>query len=143
MTRSMEESCVSDLFVCGDVKPTMRDPEFKDNLELSLHLEGGGVRPRPVLWKRLSRVMEVVIYILLILAAVKLFGPEMDRQAELKAEQQRISHIRDEKESQVVRLRQEHRLLKTDKAYLETVARDRLNLQREGEYVVRIDRGEE
>jgi cell division protein FtsB len=31
-------------------------------------------------------------------------------------------------------------LLKTDKEYLETVARDRLDLQREGEYVVRIDR---
>lgn len=121
----------------------MRDPDFKDNLELSLHLEGGGARPRPILWKRLCRVMEVVIYALLVLAAVKLFGPEMERQAHLKAEQQRIAHIRDEKESQVVRLRQEHRLLKTDKAYLETVARDRLNLQREGEYIVRIDRGEE
>jgi cell division protein FtsB len=39
-----------------------------------------------------------------------------------------------------VRLRKEHRLLKTDKDYLETVARDRLNLQREGEHVVRIER---
>ena len=139
----MEESCASESFDCVVASKPMRDPEFKDNLELSLHLEGGGAKVRPILWKRLSRVMEVVIYILLIFAALKLFGPEMERQAELKAEQQRITLIRDDKESRVVRLRQEHRLLKTDKAYLETVARDRLNLQRDGEYVVRIDRGEQ
>jgi cell division protein FtsB len=121
----------------------MRDPEFKDNLELSLRLDGGGAKPRSNVWKRLSRVMEVVIYVLLILTVVKLFGPEMERQNELKVEKERIAHIRDEKEARVLRLRQEHRLLKTDKGYLETVARDRLNLQREGEHIVRIDRGEE
>ena len=121
----------------------MRDPEFKDNLELSLRLGGGGAKPRTNVWKRLSRVMEVVIYVLLILTVVKLFGPEMQPQDDLKEERERISHIRDEKEARVLRLRQEHRLLKTDRGYLETVARDRLNLQREGEHIVRIERGEE
>ena len=53
----------------------MRDPEFKDNVELSLRLDGGGAKPQPNVWKRLSRVMEVVIYVLLILTVVKLFGP--------------------------------------------------------------------
>ena len=52
----------------------MRDPEFKDNVELSLRLDGGGAKPQPNVWKRLSRVMEVVIYVLLILAVVKLFS---------------------------------------------------------------------
>jgi cell division protein FtsB len=121
----------------------MRDPEFKDNVELSLRLDGGGAKPHTNVWKRLSRVMEVVIYVLLILTVVKLFGPEMERQNELVAEKERISLIRDEKKERVERLRQEHRLLKTDKGYLETVARDRLNLQREGEHIIRIDRGEE
>ncbi|HQZ29622.1 MAG: septum formation initiator family protein [Verrucomicrobiales bacterium] len=121
----------------------MRDPEFQDNLELSLRIDEGGAKPHSNIWKRLSRVMEVVIYALLVLAVIKLFGPEMDRQEELKVEKQRIVHIRDEREQKVVRLRQEHRLLKTDKAYLETVARDRLNLQREGEFIIRIGRGVE
>jgi cell division protein FtsB len=121
----------------------MRDPEFQDNLELSLRMEEGGAKPRTNIWKRLSRVMEVVIYALLVLSVIKLFGPEMDRQEQLKVEKQRIEHVRDEREQKVVRLRQEHRLLKTDKSYLETVARDRLNLQREGEFIVRIDRGDE
>jgi len=43
----------------------------------------------------------------------------------------------------VTRLRQEHRLLKTDREYLENVARDRLNMQREGEYIIRIEREDE
>ncbi len=121
----------------------MRDPEFRDNLELSLQFVGGRDVPRSNLWKRLSLAMEVVIYLLLVLAVLKLFGPELTRQEELKAERARLAQIHDEKDAHVVRLRQEHRLLKTDKVYLETVARDRLNLQREGEHIVRIDRSEE
>jgi cell division protein FtsB len=122
----------------------MRDPDFTDQPEFTMHASTAAAAPRPSLWKRLSRLMEVVIYALLVLAVVKLFGPELERREELVAEKQRLEGIRDEKESQAVRLRQEHRLLKTDKDYLETVARDRLNLQREGEHVVRIEReGEE
>jgi len=138
MTRSTAAKCESK----GSFH-SMRDPEFQDNLELSLRIDEGGAKPHSNIWKRLSRVMEVVIYALLVLAVIKLFGPKMDRQEELKVEKQRIVHIRDEREQKVVRLRQEHRLLKTDKAYLETVARDRLNLQREGEFIIRIGRGVE
>lgn len=84
----------------------------------------------------------MVIYLLLLLAVLKIFGPEWDRQKELKAEANRLAQIQADKEEQVIRLRQEHRLLKTDKEYLESIARDRLNLQREGEYVVRLQREE-
>jgi cell division protein FtsB len=118
----------------------MRDPDFTDQPEFTLHASTAAAVPRSSLWKRLSRLMEVVIYALLVLAVVKLFGPELQRREDLDVEKQLLEGIRDEKESQVVHLRQEHRLLKTDKNYLETVARDRLNLQREGEHVVRIER---
>ena len=126
----------------------MRDPEFQDRLDLPLHIDGESgksSRPgsRPNIWRRLSRVMEVVIYVLLALVVYKLFGPELDRQDELKGEKKRLEQIRNEREEQVVRLRQEHRLMKTDREYLETIARDRLDLQREGEFVIRIDRDEE
>ena len=122
----------------------MRDPEFQDRLDLPLHIDGeSGKSSRPNIWRRLSRVMEVVIYALLILVVYKLFGPELDRQDELKAEQHRLELIRNERDTQVVRLRQEHRLMKTDREYLEAIARDRLDLQREGEFVIRIDRDEE
>ncbi len=118
----------------------MRDTEFQDRPELPLQLKGEEEKPRLMFWQRMSRGMEVVIYLLLLLAVYKLFGPELDRQSELKAEANRLTQIQADKNEQVVRLRQEHRLLKTDKEYLESIARDRLNLQREGEYVIRIDR---
>ena len=84
--------------------------------------------------------MEVVIYLLLLLSVYKLFGPELDRQQEMQSEINRLTQIEAGKKEQVVRLRQEHRLLKTDKEYLESVARDRLELQRPGEYIFRIER---
>ncbi|MCB1205178.1 MAG: septum formation initiator family protein [Verrucomicrobiae bacterium] len=118
----------------------MRNPDFTDQPEIALNASVAAAAPRSSLWKRLSRLMEGVIYALLVLAVVKLFGPELERRDELESERQNLSRIRDEKEADVVRLRQEHRLLKTDKEFLETVARDRLNLQREGEHIVRIER---
>ncbi len=87
--------------------------------------------------------MEMVIFVLLGLAVYKLFGPEIDRRAELQSEVTRLSAIVEEKEEIAARLSTEHRLLKTDKEYLETVARDRLNLQREGEFIIRIESDEE
>ncbi len=121
----------------------MRDPEFQDHPDLPLQIKEEGGKPKPNLWQRLSRGMEVVIFLLLLLSVYKLFGPELDRQDELTAEINRLTQIESSKEEQVMRLRQEHRLLKTDKDYLETVARDRLQLQRPGEYIFRIDRGGE
>ena len=121
----------------------LRDPEFQDNFEVPLCEIKEDFKKRRNIWQVLSRVMEVVIYALLILAVGRLFVPEFDRQRELQAEIDRLAIIQSEKESQVPRLRQEHRLLKTDKEYLETVARDRLNMQKEGEYIIMIERGEE
>jgi len=121
----------------------LRDPEFQDNFEVPLCEIKEDFKKRRNIWQVLSRVMEVVIYVLLILAVGRLFVPEFDRQRELQAEIDRLAIIQSEKESQVTRLRQEHRLLKTDKEYLETVARDRLNMQKEGEYIIKIERGEE
>lgn len=121
----------------------MRDPEFQDHPDLPLPKADADSVPPSNVWQRLSRVMEVVIFVLLGFAVYKLFGPEIDRRAELQSEVNRLSAIVEEKEEIAGRLSTEHRLLKTDKEYLETVARDRLNLQREGEYIIRIESGEE
>ena len=118
----------------------MRDPEFQDNIDLPLQIKGEGGSPHPPFWRKSSRIMEVVIYLLLAFAVFKLFGPELDRRAELDSEINRLTQIRDDKNEFAANLRQEYRLLKTDHEYLENVARDRLSLQREGEYIIRIDR---
>jgi cell division protein FtsB len=118
----------------------MREPIHIDQRELALHFSEGESKPRADLWRRLSRVMECVIYLLLALAALKLFGPEWTRREEIVGEKRRLDQILEAKSAEVARLRQEHDLLKADKGYLETVARDRLNLQKEGEHIIRIER---
>ncbi|MEM9282779.1 MAG: septum formation initiator family protein [Verrucomicrobiota bacterium] len=119
----------------------MRDTEFQDNLDLPLRIRSAEGPPRAHFWRRMSLGMEAIIYVLLAFALFKLFGPELDRQDELDAEINRLTQIRDDRAEMASNLRQEHRLLKTDREYLEKVARDRLALQREGEYIIRIDRG--
>lgn len=119
----------------------MRDPEFQDNFELTLSRNGkGSGKGRRNLWKALSHMMEVILYGLAILLVAKLFWPEVERQKSLQMELDAKSRTLEKRESQVARLRQEHILLKTDKEYLETVSRDRLNMQKEGEYIIRIER---
>lgn len=121
----------------------MRDPEFHDHPDLPLRVQMDEAKPQPKFWRRAARGMEVVIYLLLVVALTKLFGPELDRQDELRAEVDRLERIAGAKAEKAADLRQEHRLLKTDKDYLETIARDRLDLQRDGEFIIRIDRGED
>ncbi len=97
-------------------------------------------KPRRNIWQRLSIVVEGVIYVLIVLIVIRLFQPELDRERELRLERDRLEEVRLEKEERVARLRREHLHLKSDRQFLETVARDRLNLQRAGEYVIRIER---
>ena len=119
----------------------MRDPEFQDNFDPTSpsHVAELGKKPYN-LWKALSRMMEVVLYVLVILAVARLFWPEIERQESLQTELVAKTRVLQAKEAKVNRLRLEHKLLKTDKEYLEIISRDRLNMQKEGEYIIRIER---
>lgn len=120
----------------------MRDRDSQD--EFHTYQRGSSANrpadgpPKPNIWQKMSRFMEVVIYILVILVVAKLFSPELKRAEALEAEKQRLEIIRNEKSQQVAKLRRENENLANDPRYLETVARDRLNLQKKGEYIVQI-----
>jgi cell division protein FtsB len=119
----------------------MRDPDFQD--ELIGHSHSGTFRSRKTglnIWQKMARVLEVIIYLLLILGFVKLLAPDLQRQKELERELVNFEKVKKGKEAEVVRFRNEHSHLTTDQRYLEAVARDRLNLQRDGEYVIHIER---
>lgn len=118
----------------------MTDPLFPDQEEITFKLSPEQKKAGRNWWCPLSNLMEVVLYLLLVLAAAKIFQPELGRRDELVAELQQLEVVRDLRASQVTRLRLEHRLLKTDKEFLETTARDRLDLQGPNEYIVRIQR---
>ncbi len=119
-----------------------RQTDFQEELPSS-HLyfdDTRGAKLRPNIWQRLSRVMEVLIYVLCFLAVAKMFWPEVERQKELNVELAQLDAILEEKKQHVGQLRQEHELLKNDREFLETVSRDRLNLMRDDEYIIRIER---
>ncbi|MDF1812584.1 MAG: hypothetical protein P1V20_10225 [Verrucomicrobiales bacterium] len=121
----------------------MRDGEFQDKSNVYRH--GGANSPRKPelnIWQRMSRVMEMIIYVLLLLAFAKLISPELEKQKELGSELEKLQAIKREKEAQTARMRREHSNIISDRRYMEAVARDRLNLQREGEFVIHIDRND-
>ena len=120
----------------------MRDPEFH---EIDRDYRGGGAyaAPKPDLWQRLSRVMEVLLYLLILAAILRIFWPEVEKQRALNAELAAVEQEQAKRESRVADLRQEFELLKSDREFLEAVARDRLDLARKGEHIIRIERPEE
>ncbi len=119
----------------------MRDPDFQ---ELDRDYHGGGAfayaTSKPDVWQRMSRVMEVFLYVLILAAILRLFWPEVEKQRALNTELSEIEQIKEAREARVADLRQEYELLKSDREYLETIARDRLDMARDGEHIIRIER---
>lgn len=118
----------------------MHNPDFQDKIDPLRRSRRKSARPDTNIWQRLSKVMEMVIYVLVVLIVAKQFSPELERQEALQRELENLTSVRDQKVEEVSRLRREHANLSSDRLYLEAVARDRLNLQREGEFVIQIER---
>ncbi|MEM8955089.1 MAG: septum formation initiator family protein [Verrucomicrobiota bacterium] len=95
------------------------------------------------IWQRLGRVLFAVFLVVLMGGALSMFWPQIDRHRELDAQLTRLTVERDEALVERDMLASRLEWLRTDANYLETIARDRLDLYREGEVVIRIDRGSE
>ncbi len=117
----------------------MRDPEFFDDSDFSAEEEEPQVRRRD-LWQRLSQLMIVFLFLLVLAGILRIFWPEIERHRELSAEVARLEKIRDKRLERVAELQRQNEWMLTDREYLESVARDRLDLANEDEIVVRIDR---
>jgi cell division protein FtsB len=95
------------------------------------------------IWQRLSRVLFAVFLLALMGGALSMFWPQLDRHRELDAQLTRLTVERDEAQARRDLLASRLEWLRTDANYLETIARDRLDLYRDGEFIIRIDRGDE
>ncbi len=112
--------------------PILEDPHFTgDDDELDL---------RPCVWQRLSQLMLVILFLGALGVILRFFWPEVQRARELNADVQDLTAIRDEKAAERDRLRNELEWLRSDPEFLEAVARDKLDKQREGEFIFRIQR---
>tara|TARA_R110002096_G_scaffold16106_23_gene55149 strand:+ start:28489 stop:28797 length:309 start_codon:yes stop_codon:yes gene_type:complete len=91
-------------------------------------------------WQKLNRILVALVALIASAALIAKFLPEIRRQsllneqiAELQSEEQSLRSKRDA-------LKQDFEWLREEAAYRESVARDRLDLQRKGETIIRIQR---
>lgn len=93
----------------------------------------------PGLWNALNRFLIGIIIVLLGLGGSVIFIPILKERREVSA---RIAQLQDEiaKEKAInIRRSRELELLKNDPEYMELIARDRLDMMKPGETIIRIE----
>ena len=90
-------------------------------------------------WRRLNRILLVLLIIAIWLVIVSLFVPPYKKLMQSRVEIDKLQQQVNEQQSLLARQTREVNLLKTDVTYLETIARDRLDLMKEGETIFRLE----
>ena len=90
-------------------------------------------------WQQLNRILRVLLGLAALLVIISLFVPQQKRLAQSRAEIEELQQQVSEQRMLLARQTREVTLLKTDTTYLETIARDRLDLMKEGETIFRLE----
>ena len=109
---------------CGDVEQTYADSR---------------ARREASVWQRLNRVLGVLLFVAIWLVIVSLFVPPYKKLTQNRAEIDNLQAQVNEQKILLARQTREVTLLQTDTTYLETIARDRLDLMKEGETIFRLE----
>jgi cell division protein FtsB len=90
-------------------------------------------------WQRLNRVLRVLLTLAVALVIVSLFLPLYKKRTQSQNEIDALQSQVNDQKILLARQTREVNLLKTDATYLETIARDRLDLMKEGETIFRLE----
>ncbi|HEY2103405.1 MAG TPA: septum formation initiator family protein [Chthoniobacterales bacterium] len=96
-------------------------------------------RREATIWQRLNRILRLLLFIAGWLVVISLFVPPYKRMQAARAEIDGLQTQVNEQKTVLARQTREVNLLKTDPTYLETIARDRLDLMKEGETIFRLE----
>jgi cell division protein FtsB len=96
-------------------------------------------RREATVWQRLNSVLRVLLLLAAILVIVSLFLPLYKKMGQGRLENENLQSQVNEQKMLFARQTREVNLLKTDPAYLETMARDKLDLMKEGETIFRLE----
>ncbi len=96
-------------------------------------------RREATVWQRLNSVLRILLVLALVLVIVSLFLPQSKKLTQSRTEIERLQGLVNEQKTLLARQTREVNLLKTDPTYLETLARDRLDLMKEGETIFRLE----
>jgi cell division protein FtsB len=90
-------------------------------------------------WQRLNSVLRVLLAVAAVLVIVSLFLPPYKKRTQSQAEIEKLQSQVNDQKILLARQTREVNLLKTDPTYLETMARDRLDMMKEGETIFRLE----
>ena len=96
-------------------------------------------RREATVWQRLNSVLRVLLVLAAILVVVSLFLPLQKKLGQGQTENENLLGQVNDQKILLARQTREVNLLKTDPAYLETMARDKLDLMKEGETIFRLE----
>ena len=99
-------------------------------------------RRQATIWHRLNRVLKVLLFLAFWLVVISLFVPPYKKLNQSRAEIDNLQAQVNEEKTLLTQQTREVNLLKTDSTYLETIARDRLDLMKEGETIFRLELGQ-
>ncbi len=90
-------------------------------------------------WQQLNRILRGLLFVALALVVISLFIPQHKKLTQSRGEIDLLQAQVTEQKIMLARQTREVNLLKTDPGYLETIARDRLDLMKEGETIFRLE----
>jgi len=90
-------------------------------------------------WQRLNRILLVLLVIAIWLVIVSLFVPPYKKLMQSRTEIDKLQQDVNDQKALLARQTREVNLLTTNVTYLETIARDRLDLMKEGETIFRLE----
>ena len=96
-------------------------------------------RHEATVWQRLNRILGVLLVVAVWLAIISLFVPPYKRLMQSRSEIDNLQAQVNEQKLLLTRQTREVSLLQTNVTYLETIARDRLDLMKEGETIFRLE----
>jgi cell division protein FtsB len=96
-------------------------------------------RREATVWQRLNSVLRVLLAVAVILVIISLFLPPYKKLGQARTEIENLQSQVNDQKIMLARQTREVNLLKTDPTYLETMARDHLDLMKEGETIFRLE----
>jgi cell division protein FtsB len=96
-------------------------------------------RREATVWQRLNRLLRILLLVAASLVIISLFVPPYKKRAQIQGEIDNLQSQVNDQKLVLAKQTREVTLLKNDVTYLETIARDRLDLIKEGETVFRLE----
>lgn len=99
----------------------------------------GDEPPNVTIWQRINRLLAVLIVLAMVAGVIGGFLPQLQKQRAARAEEARLKLLIEQRRKIVLRQTRELNWLKNDPSYVEIIARDRLDLMKDGETIYRLD----